>query len=585
MLKQNYILFRKTPQCFWPSIVAIIFCILYSVYKFIEDSLLREFNYIDIVEHTDMMLGNSIYYYILFLYLSFEYTSIVKKTNVVESISTYTMSSIKRESQQLLILSIINVLLCMCMLVICICLCILSGSSSADFYIYTIKAIFTHVFMVNTCAVMTGLIISYINNTILAYLALFGFTIVAILQSGKFTFPAEDKIGSIQEISNIFCASLTYIPDEAALIPVNIHFLSKPLYIVFGVISVYLITNFFRYKKLSLIFATIFSVLCSFSFIYICNIPYNGSNPGYADDSSDLFANEQELLTPTKEIDFYVTEYNIHFDIRKNLIADMYMQLSDTSLPEYHFILCKDYNIDYIADDKDNAIRYSRNGNKLCIYNEAGNLSSIYIKYTGKSYNICYTGENGAYLPGNFPYYPIAGNGDLFQNGYCQLPEDLSRFIVSICYDFTTYSNLSLSGNAFSGFSNQLSIVSGIFWREQIIDNVRYIFPYIGADTDPSRNHYITSQIKKYINYTPEEKATDYSLIGKTILIQPIHRNAYMYGSDMVMFDAAGNLDIYYTNYIQTGNWYNIDSILTDEELQKIQEDVYDELGITETTE
>ena len=51
------------------------------------------------------------------------------------------------------------------------------------------------------------------------------------------------------------------------------------------------------------------------------------------------------------------------------------------------------------------------------------------------------------------------------------------------------------------------------------------------------------------------------------------------------MFDAAGNLDIYYTNYIQTGNWYNIDSILTDEELQKIQEDVYDELGITETTE
>lgn len=55
--------------------------------------------------------------------------------------------------------------------------------------------------MVNTCAVMTGLIISYINNTILAYLALFGFTIVAILQSGKFTFPAEDKIGSIQEIS------------------------------------------------------------------------------------------------------------------------------------------------------------------------------------------------------------------------------------------------------------------------------------------------------------------------------------------------------------------------------------------------
>ena len=143
MLKQNYILFRKTPQCFWPSIVAIIFCILYSVYKFIEDSLLREFNYIDIVEHTDMMLGNSIYYYILFLYLSFEYTSIVKKTNVVESISTYTMSSIKRESQQLLILSIINVLLCMCMLVLCICLCILSGSSSADFYIYTIKAIFT----------------------------------------------------------------------------------------------------------------------------------------------------------------------------------------------------------------------------------------------------------------------------------------------------------------------------------------------------------------------------------------------------------------------------------------------------------
>ena len=92
-------------------------------------------------------------------------------------------------------------------------------------------------------------------------------------------------------------------------------------------------------------------------------------------------------------------------------------------------------------------------------------------------------------------------------------------------------------------------------------------------------------KIKKYINYTPEEKATDYSLIGKTILIQPIHRNAYMYGSDMVMFDAAGNLDIYYTNYIQTGNWYNIDSILTDEELQKIQEDVYDELGITETTE
>lgn len=37
--------------------------------------------------------------------------------------------------------------------------------------------------------------------------------------------------------------------------------------------------------------------------------------------------------------------------------------------------------------------------------------------------------------------------------------------------------------------------------------------------------------------------------------------------------------------YRQVINWYNIDSILTDEELQKIQEDVYDELGITETTE
>lgn len=141
----------------------------------------------------------------------------------------------------------------------------------------------------------------------------------------------------------------------------------------------------------------------------------------------------RNYLLQQKEIDFYVTKYDIHFDIRKNLIADMYMQLSDTSLPEYHFILCKDYDIDYITDDQDHAVRYSRNGNKLCIYNETGDLSSVYIKYTGKSYNICYTGENGAYLPGNFPYYPIAGNGDLFQNGYCQLPKDLSRFTVSIC--------------------------------------------------------------------------------------------------------------------------------------------------------
>ena len=569
MIKQNWMLFRKTKQCFLVSIIMPVIWLGLIIYVYIATNGHYD---VTVVLRESIRLGK--YIFIMFLFLSYEYLSLAGRYHIEECINTTKVSGIVQRGYQIGILLTINLIYYICIYIVNIIICVLLHIYSLNYIIYIGKTLVIYFLLTNAVAILLGSILSFLNRSGVAYaiLILIGLAALIRAEQSLYYIGYKETLHGLSDFNQIFCVSDHWVLNQAYFHPTELHFWVKPVYFIAFLTIVFLLLCFSKTRNKKFLYFTAAPVICGIACVYLWSLPCDGSYAGYADYEEQVYASEQKLLSDPEPFDeFYVVSYDMELDLRNVLKADIVMTLSDPSLEQYDFTFCGVYPIERIEDGNGNTLNYRRKGNRFTVMNDTGNLETIHMVYEGAHLNRYYTGKGGSYLPGNFPYYPIAGTGDVYAVGLCALPEQESFFKVVVKNHMEVYTNLEeTEQNVFTGYSNQATLVSGEFWMEKTIDGVDYIYPYICIYKSPELNTDLYEEIQKYLNHKVEDAVIDYTLDGKKILIDPAEAYTnYMFGSDMVMIADQYDLEHYYTHYLQTGDWYSTEGIMSDEELRK----------------
>ncbi|MDE6627554.1 MAG: hypothetical protein K2K56_14460 [Lachnospiraceae bacterium] len=574
MIRQNCRLFRNIKQCF---LTYLIFFLL-SVGYILLDGLLQYIpmgKAMDIVGILQDTLSVSLVAFIIFLYVTYEYLAHGRRCFAEECLCTLPVSKNMQEGIQLIICILSGFLYTICMLGANLIFVALLHTNSLEYVWFMIRSLIVYFFLPMVIAVLLGAILSHIKNALFSYSTLVILTFYFTIRFYQMFYDAETLFG-VSDLSQFFCVSANYSIQYGYLFPLDLHFVVKPFYII-GILLILLLCIFYcRRPKRRIILSQIIILIGTLGGILVWRQPDSGCYYGYCDQEDKLYSDMESMEQSAVENRFYVKEYNIELSIDSGLSAKVQMVLSDEGCSEYSFTLFGPYDVISVMDEDGNSVEYTRDGNFIVIGNEERSLKSIVICYSGEHLNRYFAGSNGIYLPGNFPFYPIAGKLPVYEQGLCELPSQESHFHVNIDCDKEVYSNLEMvSENVWEGESNNFTLVSG-FWKEKEIQGIDMIYPYVSVNYNPELNAYLMDGIMKYyaIDEKLREKKVDYQMKGKKIVIAPFGYESgnYMFGSDVIIIGTRDDLDTYYLNYLLTGQWHMKDT-LSDEEIQKILED------------
>ena len=572
MIKQNWVLFRKTKQCFVAAIIILLIWLGWMTFGYIDLYIAVDGNF-SIVDILSDGIRYGQFIFIMFLFLSYEYLSQAGRYHAEECINTTQVSGIMQKGCQIAVLAAVNLFYFICIYILNIAFCILLHINSGAYILYVGKVLIIYFLLVNAVAILLGAILSFINKASLAYAVLILAGLLTIVRAEQLIHLGyQENLYGLSDFMQIFCVTARWSPNNAYLLPAELHFWVKPVYFIAFLTIVFLLLCFLKKRDKKFLYFTAAPAICGIACVYLWSLPCDGSFAGYADCEGQLYANEQTLFSDPEPFDeFYVVSYDMELDLRSVLKADIVMTLSDPSLEQYDFTFCGVYPIVRIEDGNGKTLDYRRDGNRLTVMNDTGNLETMHMVYEGAHLNRYYTGKGGSYLPGNFPYYPIVGTGDIYEVGLCALPEQESYFKIAVKNRMKIYTNLEeTEQNVFTGYSNQATLVSGEFWTEKVIDGVDYIYPYISMPSSPERNAYLYEGLQNFLSSDVEDAVIDYTIKGKKILIDPAESHVnYMFGSDMMMITGRYDLEHDYTHYLQTGDWYSTEGIMSDEELRE----------------
>ena len=177
---------------------------------------------------------------------------------------------------------------------------------------------------------------------------------------------------------------------------------------------------------------------------------------------------------------FHVTAYDMDLHCLAELSADVTVTLDNSGLDAYDFTLYHGFSVSQITDGDGNPVSFVRNGDYITVYREDLPISQLRFRYSGWHEEL-YSTVQGIYLPGYFCYYPMEGRRAVFDGAQLSFleadlaPCDFSVRVHALCPVFT---NLSAQGNdGFAGTATNLTVMGG-FYQEQVVDDVRYVFPW-----------------------------------------------------------------------------------------------------------
>lgn len=569
MLRTDFQLFRNTRQCFYTYVIFSIVSILLMILSEFPLSAI-ETHEVGVISGT---LDNSLLAFIVFMYITYEYMSLSIRCHAEECLSVLPVSKNTQEGHQVLFCFLLNGLYCFIMLCFNIIFAIILHVAYPIYLLHIVKAIFLYLFLPDCIAILIGAILSHIQKSFLSYVLLVIIAFYATNRS-EHLFYMYDKLYGLSDFTQFF--NVNNCTQYGNLMPLDAHFAVKPFYIL-GILALILTVFFYRRTRSKKYWGIQAFLVCVITVsILIWKQPCGGYYWGYYDGEDNIYDDTEKIEQISDQDTFFIERYDMELDLSKKMDFTVTMTLSDNSCPEYDFTLCSLYPIHSVQDGDGKTLEYQRDGNFLTIKNTDSALNEVIIEYSGVNLNKYCVGAGGIYLPGNFPFYPLAGKRPVIYQGLCELPSEESSFHVTVNYKNATFSNLNrISDNVYEGNSNNFTIVSG-FWKEKEINGFRMIYPYISASFNPEKNSFLLDGIRKYSNKKSENpiNGQTYQMTGKTIIIAPFAYEGgnYMFASDTVLFGSTWDLEMIYNKYLMTGEWYHIDE-MTEDEIQQLFEE------------
>lgn len=314
------------------------------------------------------------------------------------------------------------------------------------------------------------------NNKMLAHSVVLFFCIMTsplfenlIWREKPKNFPIDSIVEKIKWLFSIFYKNAEWVPDTQYGLQVE----NVRLYVqLFWIILIFTMIIWLHknYKKLSILcfcFSIFFLVISYFpASTYRLNEAWNGI---FADFT--YYQNEELDIQEIQESDYKISKYELEIDVKNNLSVDGKLTIdAPIERDEFVFTLYHGYRIKKLEVNNEEA-SFERNGDSIIIkFPDCVKTFELMIKYDGCSGKY-YSNSQAIMLPGYFPWYPLAGDRQIFiqypyyngGNGYNPYNRaSTADFEVKINTNCKFVTNLpKKSGNEFAGTSDGISIIGG----------------------------------------------------------------------------------------------------------------------------
>lgn len=286
-------------------------------------------------------------------------------------------------------------------------------------------------------------------------------------------FPIDLIAGRIRWIFSIFYQNAVWAPDTLYGLQTEDNRLYLQLFWMMLIIAFllwfYCKENKLK-KKVSCICILAAFVLAGFSYLPASFYRQDESWNGIFADLS-YYDGDKTIHPHMNGVDYKIREYNMDIQFKRNLKVKGEFKL-ESRKPDDQFVLTlyHGYDVGNIRSE-DTELTYERSGDKIILnFPEKITQCTFEIEYEGMSGKY-YSNSQAVMLPGYFPWYPMAGERQVFAeypyynggngyNPYNRIPEaDFSLRISSGC-DFVT--NIKKKEeNLYEGRSDGISIVGG----------------------------------------------------------------------------------------------------------------------------
>ncbi len=466
----------------------------------------------------------TIIYFIIYMFVSYEYIYQVRACSLLETADCTYMESAYLVKKQIKIMTIIIAVQSAVLLFIQTVCELAAGNLTIKYFIYIVLSTFLNFFLVMLVGIMIGAFASLKLKRVPAYclMVLISAISVGLLDSVWEMIYEKTYIDvtKITDLLNILVPSATWTPNDAigySILPYR--FATLLLWVSVLTLGIVLSLHKREKKKIK---ATV-SALLAVVFLAVYLLPSSKLTMGNL-LSGDVvhFPGNDEMFyyerysdhIVSEEADFSITDLSMDFSAVLELNATVTIKVDKTDLDAYKFTLHHCYKVKEVLINGENT-DWERNYDYLEVYNANANAQEITVKYSGHS-DRYYSNIQGTFLTGSIPFYPIAGYYDIYdennQNLYLKQKSDYINFDIRVSSPGKYYSNLEeTEKNHFAGKAKSFFLLSGLY-KEKDIDGIRIIYPYM--DTDDAFIEYYIPDIEDFIN-------SDFYNGAKTYIFSP----------------------------------------------------------------
>lgn len=457
----------------------------------------------------------SIYSCACFAFVSFEFCSRLYTCNLYETVYCTPKKLKPLCLENISVLTLWNLLYCALLLAFNFIAFLSVHSYDKNYFIHIFLNILINFFLINTLAILFGQAVSFLKNKIWSYLSIIIFLIMGSLITHNLASAILDftngsiSIFPVYNLFAIYTQGLEFAPTTAtgfSVLPYRVDLIFFWSFLMLAIITFYL-----KGKKVGLkpILSLALSLFALFSFItpesrLVLNSDPNGE--AMANQYYPAYAYGAQKIN--EAADFCIENYEMDLKINRKLNAVVTMK-PDKTLSSYTFTLYHGYKIKEVTDQNQNKLDFIVDGDFVTV--QGSDISSLTIQYSGSGKNF-YSNYQGIYLPGDFPYYPIAGKHQICHTGdyFSIVPDNTPYYEIKISSGLPVYSNLGgTSETSFSGATKAPGLFAGAFLAEKEHRGARIVYPYLYG--------YFETNFSEYADMLLEGK--DYK--GKTVFVEP----------------------------------------------------------------
>lgn len=285
-------------------------------------------------------------------------------------------------------------------------------------------------------------------------------------------FPIDKVVGKIRDFFSIFYQNAQWAPDTQYGLQIENIRLFLLLFWMLSIFSILLWISSDRKKRT----VGVICMVLSIGALILANRPasiyrQNESWDGIFADYTYYEVDGLESLTDD-EVEYSIEKYDMKINLNDQLEVSGYLKLtSPEARDEFILTLYHGYRIKKITSENDVQISYERDQDKILLkLSQKITDCDIEIEYAGYSGKY-YSNAQAVMLPGYFPWYPMAGDRQIFvqypyynggngYNPYNRIEQAEITLEIDAACDFVT--NLDeKTKTVFAGTSDSISIIGG----------------------------------------------------------------------------------------------------------------------------